>query len=114
MFVSSTLNEVKLLSVHPELYEYCLDEGIADRNLIAKWKKVRRQDRERQRERTSSDSSRSSLMLTCTSSPLSLQSGYENLCCLRCIQPRDTNFGTTCICRVPKSKLETVNNHLLK
>ena len=23
-----------------ELYEYCLDEGIADRNLIAKWKKV--------------------------------------------------------------------------
>lgn len=23
-----------------ELYDYCLDEGIADRNLIAKWKKV--------------------------------------------------------------------------
>ena len=35
------------------------------------------------------------------------KSGYENLCCLRCVQPRDTNFGTTCICRVPKSKLET-------
>ena len=33
--------------------------------------------------------------------------GYENLCCLRCIQSRDTNFGTACICRVPKSKLET-------
>lgn len=48
MFVSSTLNEVKLLSVHPELYEYCLDEGIADRNLIAKWKKVRRQGREKE------------------------------------------------------------------
>ena len=32
--------------------------------------------------------------------------GFENLCCLRCIQPRDTNFGTNCICRVPKSKLE--------
>ncbi|CAG8558127.1 297_t:CDS:2 [Paraglomus occultum] len=32
--------------------------------------------------------------------------GFERLCCLRCIQPRDTNFGTTCICRVPKSKLE--------
>uniref|UniRef100_A0A8C5NL48 Protein BUD31 homolog n=1 Tax=Junco hyemalis TaxID=40217 RepID=A0A8C5NL48_JUNHY len=29
-----------------------------------------------------------------------------NLCCLRCIQTRDTNFGTNCICRVPKSKLE--------
>ncbi|PAA58290.1 hypothetical protein BOX15_Mlig027456g1 [Macrostomum lignano] len=32
--------------------------------------------------------------------------GYENLCCLRCIQSRDTNFATSCICRVPKSKLE--------
>ncbi|KAI1711321.1 g10 protein domain-containing protein [Ditylenchus destructor] len=32
--------------------------------------------------------------------------GYENLCCLRCVQPRDTNFGTNCICRVPKSKLD--------
>lgn len=32
--------------------------------------------------------------------------GYENLCCLRCIQTRDTNFGTNCICRVPKGKLE--------
>lgn len=34
--------------------------------------------------------------------------GYENLCCLRCIQTRDTNFGTNCICRVPKAKLEEV------
>lgn len=32
--------------------------------------------------------------------------GYENLCCLCCIQTRDTNFGTNCVCRVPKSKLE--------
>eukprot|EP00123_Amoebidium_parasiticum_P019662 comp29487_c0_seq1/m.47224 comp29487_c0_seq1/g.47224 ORF comp29487_c0_seq1/g.47224 comp29487_c0_seq1/m.47224 type:complete len:146 (-) comp29487_c0_seq1:107-544(-) len=32
--------------------------------------------------------------------------GYESLCCLRCIQTRDTNFGTQCVCRVPKSKLE--------
>merc|ERR1712241_89605 len=32
--------------------------------------------------------------------------GYENLCCLRCIQTRDTNFSTNCICRVPKAKLE--------
>ena len=58
-----------------ELYEYCLKENIADKNLIAKWKKQ----------------------------------GYENLCCLRCIQARDTNFGTNCICRVPKSKLEAVS-----
>eukprot|EP00211_Chloroparvula_japonica_P008892 CAMPEP_0119135712 /NCGR_PEP_ID=MMETSP1310-20130426/19877_1 /TAXON_ID=464262 /ORGANISM="Genus nov. species nov., Strain RCC2339" /LENGTH=146 /DNA_ID=CAMNT_0007126627 /DNA_START=36 /DNA_END=473 /DNA_ORIENTATION=- len=32
--------------------------------------------------------------------------GYERLCCLRCIQAKDTNFGTTCICRVPKKDLE--------
>lgn len=63
----------------PELYEYCIKEGYADKNLIAKWKKQ----------------------------------GYENLCCLRCIQTRDTNFGTNCICRVPKSKLEVVSLQLV-
>ncbi|CEP03624.1 Protein BUD31 like protein [Plasmodiophora brassicae] len=31
--------------------------------------------------------------------------GYERLCCLQCIQTRDHNFGTTCICRVPKESL---------
>ena len=31
--------------------------------------------------------------------------GYEKLCCLRCIQPKDTNYGTTCICRVPKKDI---------
>eukprot|EP00823_Brevimastigomonas_motovehiculus_P001117 TRINITY_DN11650_c0_g1_i1.p1 TRINITY_DN11650_c0_g1~~TRINITY_DN11650_c0_g1_i1.p1 ORF type:complete len:152 (+),score=26.50 TRINITY_DN11650_c0_g1_i1:8-463(+) len=35
------------------------------------------------------------------------KSGYERLCCLRCIQPRDHNYGTTCVCRVPSSKLES-------
>ena len=59
-------------AISRELYEYCLKENIADKNLIAKWKKQ----------------------------------GYENLCCLRCIQAKDTNFGTNCICRVPKGKLE--------
>jgi bud site selection protein 31 len=59
-------------AISRELYDFCLQEKIADQNLIAKWKKQ----------------------------------GYENLCCLRCIQTRDTNFGTSCICRVPKSKLE--------
>lgn len=39
--------------------------------------------------------------------------GYENLCCLRCIQTRDTNFGTSCICRVPKAKLEEVRFPLI-
>ncbi|KAK3445562.1 hypothetical protein EUGRSUZ_A01529 [Eucalyptus grandis] len=54
--------------ISKELYEFCLDQGYADKNLIAKWKKP----------------------------------GYERLCCLRCIQPRDHNFATTCVCRVPK------------
>ncbi|KAI3826120.1 hypothetical protein L1987_00163 [Smallanthus sonchifolius] len=54
--------------ISAELYEFCLDQGYADRNLMTKWKKP----------------------------------GYERLCCLRCIQPRDHNFQTTCVCRVPK------------
>ncbi|EFA77409.1 putative RNA splicing factor [Heterostelium album PN500] len=57
-----------------ELYEFCLNEGYADKNLIAKWKKI----------------------------------GYERLCCLRCIQTKDHNHST-CICRVPKDKLEEGN-----
>uniref|UniRef100_A0AC35UFQ9 Protein BUD31 homolog n=1 Tax=Rhabditophanes sp. KR3021 TaxID=114890 RepID=A0AC35UFQ9_9BILA len=32
--------------------------------------------------------------------------GYENLCCLKCIQTKNSNFGTNCICRVPKGKLD--------
>lgn len=31
--------------------------------------------------------------------------GYEKLCCLRCVQTKETNFGATCICRVPKGGL---------
>jgi bud site selection protein 31 len=31
--------------------------------------------------------------------------GFERLCCLSCIQPKDTKHGTTCICRVPRRKL---------
>uniref|UniRef100_A0A8C0VKW5 Protein BUD31 homolog n=1 Tax=Cyanistes caeruleus TaxID=156563 RepID=A0A8C0VKW5_CYACU len=69
----------KRKAISRELYEYCIKEGYADKNLIAKWKKQ----------------------------------GYENLCCLRCIQTRDTNFGTNCICRVPKSKLEVVSVQLV-
>ncbi|CAN1308007.1 Protein BUD31 homolog 1, partial [Linum perenne] len=58
--------------ISKELYEFCLDQGYGDRNLIAKWKKP----------------------------------GYERLCCLRCIQPRDHNYATTCVCRVPKNLRE--------
>ncbi|KRY39035.1 Protein BUD31 -like protein, partial [Trichinella spiralis] len=62
----------KKKEISKELYQFCLDQKLADAALIAKWKKP----------------------------------GFENLCCLRCIQTRDTNFGTNCICRVPKSKLD--------
>eukprot|EP00735_Rhodelphis_limneticus_P002891 TRINITY_DN13977_c0_g1::TRINITY_DN13977_c0_g1_i1::g.24276::m.24276 TRINITY_DN13977_c0_g1::TRINITY_DN13977_c0_g1_i1::g.24276 ORF type:complete len:171 (+),score=-3.63,sp/Q94DE2/BD31A_ORYSJ/65.07/5e-72,G10/PF01125.12/4.3e-63 TRINITY_DN13977_c0_g1_i1:72-515(+) len=34
------------------------------------------------------------------------KNGYERLCCLQCVQPKDHNFGTACICRVPRDKLE--------
>lgn len=34
------------------------------------------------------------------------KTGYEKLCCLQCIQPKDHNFGGTCICRVPKGSLD--------
>jgi len=34
------------------------------------------------------------------------KAGYEKLCCVRCIQSRDTNYGATCICRVPKAQLK--------
>lgn len=61
----------KKKEISKEVYEYCLNEKIADAKLIAKWKK----------------------------------NGYEKLCCLMCIQQSNHNFGTTCICRVPKAKL---------
>ncbi|KAI2612843.1 cell cycle control protein cwf14 [Hypoxylon fragiforme] len=32
--------------------------------------------------------------------------GYEKLCCLRCIQTKETNFQSTCVCRVPKTQLK--------
>jgi bud site selection protein 31 len=63
-------------AITKELYEYCLEDGLADRNLIAKWKKP----------------------------------GFERLCCLRCIQRSDTNFGTACICRVPRASLPEGGN----
>jgi bud site selection protein 31 len=32
--------------------------------------------------------------------------GYEKLCCLRCVQGKETNFGGVCVCRVPKAGLK--------
>ncbi|EZG43631.1 BUD31-like protein [Gregarina niphandrodes] len=30
------------------------------------------------------------------------KNGFEKLCCLKCIEAAATNFGSACICRVPK------------
>ncbi|KAK9425835.1 putative Cell cycle control protein cwf14 [Seiridium cardinale] len=32
--------------------------------------------------------------------------GYEKLCCLRCVQTKETNFNSTCVCRVPKAQMK--------
>ncbi|KAI6714970.1 cell cycle control protein cwf [Marssonina coronariae] len=34
------------------------------------------------------------------------KTGYEKLCCLRCVQTKETNFNSTCICRVPKAQMK--------
>ncbi|KAG8374151.1 hypothetical protein BUALT_Bualt11G0101000 [Buddleja alternifolia] len=70
--------------ISKELYDFCLDQGYADRNLIAKWKKI------------------AIRMIVLMIDVFEWQPGYERLCCLRCMQPRDHNFQTTCVCRVPK------------
>ena len=84
----------KRRGISKELYDFCIKEGYADANLIAKWKKVRH--------------FLVSLFVIGffkkKTNLLVAQPGFDNLCCLRCTQTRDTNFATTCICRVPKSK----------
>ncbi len=44
--------------------------------------------------------------------------GFEYLCCMQCIATNNTNFNTTCICRVPKQSLDitdtTVSNETSK
>jgi len=38
--------------------------------------------------------------------------GYEKLCCMRCIQAKEHNFNTTCICRVPRARLNEESQHI--
>lgn len=58
-------------AISRDLYEWLLKNRLADRQLIAKWKKK----------------------------------GYEKLCCLGCIQRKETNHGNVCICRIPRAQL---------
>jgi bud site selection protein 31 len=62
----------KKQEISREVYDYCLREGYADANLIAKWRKP----------------------------------GLDSLCCLGCAQTKDHNYGTACICRIPRAKLD--------
>jgi bud site selection protein 31 len=80
----------KRQTISKELYDYCIKQSIGDKNLIGKLEILIK------------------IFFLFLSFVLAQwkKQGYENLCCLRCIQPRDTNFNKKCICRVPKDKLE--------
>ncbi|MCI4392179.1 hypothetical protein PGIGA_G00143130 [Pangasianodon gigas] len=117
----------KRKAISRELYDYCIKEGYADKNLIAKWKKQGYENLCCLRCIQTRDTNfGTNCICRVPKGKLEVlydycikegyadknliakwkKQGYENLCCLRCIQTRDTNFGTNCICRVPKGKLE--------
>lgn len=87
-------------AISRQLYEWLLKNGYADAMLIAKWKK---QGYEK-------------VCLVCPFSRyvprrviyISKTVILTNvqLCCLRCIQTKETNFKSTCICRVPRDTLK--------
>lgn len=78
-------------AISKQLYDWLLKNGYADAMLIAKWKK---QGYEKVRtERGKSHANE--WLLTC-----------GQLCCVRCIQTKETNFRSTCICRVPREQLK--------
>ena len=78
-------------AVSKQLYDWLLKNGYADGNLIAKWKK---QGYEKVR-------------ISGGASVYSINGGHGlQLCCLRCIQTKETNFNATCICRVPQAQLK--------
>ncbi|MCJ1225349.1 hypothetical protein MMC12_001998 [Toensbergia leucococca] len=79
-------------AISKQLYDYLLKNSYADGNLIAKWKK---QGYEKVRSSFDYNPFRPD------ADEVTLQ-----LCCLRCIQTKETNFNATCICRVPKAQLK--------
>ena len=74
------------------LYDWLLKNGYADGNLIAKWKKQ------------GYEKACAPIDTSVFTEPLTM--AYTQLCCLRCIQTKETNFNATCICRVPKAQLK--------
>jgi len=71
-----------------ELYEWLCKNGYADAMLIAKWKKD------------------SYAKVSVRAAGGATGADVAQLCCLRCVQTRETNFSSTCICRVPKADLK--------
>lgn len=79
-------------AISKKLYDWLLKNGYADAMLIAKWKK---QGYEKVRGKSRTRLSPSCIVLT-----------LLQLCCLRCVQTKETNFASTCICRVPRAQLK--------
>ncbi|KAK5629565.1 hypothetical protein RRF57_005280 [Xylaria bambusicola] len=77
-------------AISKQLYDWLLKNGYADPILIAKWKK---QGYEK-------------LFSTWEKGIEANTKVADCLCCLRCIQTKETNFQSTCICRVPKAQLK--------
>jgi bud site selection protein 31 len=76
-------------AISKPLYDYLLKNGYADAMLIAKWKKQGYEKVSASTEHVLPDSTNS-----------------RQLCCTRCIQTKETNFRSTCICRVPRAQLK--------
>ena len=77
-------------AISKQLYDYLLKNGYADVMLIAKWKKQGYEKVGRVRLDLVNDR----------------EANVGQLCCTRCIQTKETNFRSTCICRVPRDQLK--------
>jgi len=90
-------------AISKQLYEWLLKNGYADAMLIAKWKKTGYEK---------VCYVHFSYLEIVVSKDLFkfvlhvlMMLGLQ-LCCLRCVQTKETNFNSTCICRVPKSQMK--------
>ena len=77
-------------AISKQLYEWLLKNGYADAILIAKWKKTGYEK----------------VCFFHSSFGWGWKLIGEKLCCLRCVQTKETNFNSTCICRVPKAQMK--------
>lgn len=104
-------------AISKQLYEWLLKNNYADANLIAKWKKQGYEKVTIYPFSTLALMSPSVIIRAILpwSSPaktwnkinlLTRTMSSIQLCCLRCIQTKETNFNATCICRVPKAQLK--------